>query len=86
MEQTTEICGFKVKYDGESESAKHALAFFNEIGESGTKAFFEDAHRDLINHTVHFKVKDHSGMNKDYHLTLKDEGDNTYHLRKTTGY
>ncbi len=85
MDTTTEICGFKVKYDNSSESVKHALHFFDEMGESGTKALFDEARRDTINHTSHFEVHSHSSNNI-YHLTIVDEGDGVYHLRKRTGY
>lgn len=83
--EKTNVYGFEVEYDKSSESAEKALAFFNEIGESGTEALFNDARRDTVNHTCHFKVHSH-GLNKEYHLTLKYEDNGTYHLRKTTGY
>ena len=86
MEQTTEVFGYKVKYDAESESAKHALAFFQEIGEGGAKSFFDEARHDLVNHLTHFKVKNHEKENEEYHLTLIYNDDGTYHLRKRTGF
>jgi len=82
-----DIYGFEVKYDSSSESAQKAIKFFNEIGESGTRAFFDEARRDTINHNCHFKVHNHgSNSNQEYHLTLQYEDDGTYHLRKQTGY
>ncbi len=84
--ETTTIGEFTLKYDPESESAKHALAFFNEIGESGSRAFFDEARRDIINHVSHFKVHSHDSHDTEYHLTLTHEDDGTYHLRKRTGY
>lgn len=85
MDSTKNIFGFNVKYDSGSESVKHALHFFEELGESGTKALFNEARRDTVNHTSHFEVHSHSSSNV-YHLTIVDEGDGTYHLRKRTGY
>ena len=85
MDTTTEVCSYTVKYDTESESAKHALSFFKEIGDNGTKAFFDEARRDTVNHVSHFKVHSHES-NNEYHLTLRYEDDGTYHLRKRTGY
>ena len=85
--EKTNIYGFEVEYEKSSESAEKALKFFEEIGESGTKAFFDEAHRDLVNHTCHFKVHDHGSISdRDYHLTLIHKDDGSYHLRKTTGH
>ena len=85
MDSTKDIYGFTVKYDSSSESVKHALHFFEELGESGTRALFDEARRDNTNHTNHFKVHSHTS-NNEYHLTIVHKGDGTYHLRKTTGY
>ena len=85
MDKTIDLFGFKVKYDDSSTSAHKALAFLKETGESGAKAFFDEARRNTTEHIAHFKVHSHDS-NDEYHLTLKHEDDGTYHLRKSTGY
>lgn len=77
-----DIHGHKVRYDDDSETAKNAIRHLTKsLDSSEAKVFFDEAKRNLHEHTAHFEVRNHE-MNRDDNLTLVHEGDGGYHLRK----
>ena len=77
-----DIHGYKVRYDDESETAKNAVHYLTEkLDDSETRVFFDEAKKNTTDHVAHFKVRNYE-RNKDDELTLVDEGDGSFHLRK----
>jgi hypothetical protein len=78
----TDIHGFKVKYDDDSQTLKKAVKYLKEkIDKSEAEVFFDAARRDMVHHNSHFEFRDHE-YNTDRNLTLVYDGDGKYHIRK----
>jgi hypothetical protein len=84
--ETVDVHGMKVQFDPESDSAKFGVDYLNKLSADEAKTFFDEAKRDNIDHVAHFETPNYGQNDITHHLSLIQNNDGTYLLRRRTGY